>query len=376
MRVLMISLDRGLFGRGYSGDVIERHKKYANLAGGLDIIVFASDKYPDLKIQDNLRIFSTKSKKSRHFREAARLADVLFKENQYDLVVTQEFASPVGKKIKQKFGMPWIVNIHGMFFSRGWLKLDPLKWYLLYQIKSAVKLADGFRVNNEIIRNQLQDWGIHKPILVQPTPIDIEKFSAKGGSPPSPGSGRAGASGGKTTTSNFKPTVLYVGRLSKEKNVAMLIEAVKDLPSHLTLQIVGSGPEENRLKRLATSDPKINFLGPKTFEELPEIFSEADIFVLPSNTESFGQVLIQAAAVGLAIIATKTAGAMSILSDNVNAILIPIKDRKSLQHALQRLTEDESLRQHLSEAALEIPSKYDSQIGIENTIDFWREIVK
>src|SRR3989344_5259191 len=356
MRVLMISLDRGLFGRGYSGDVIERHKKYANLAGSLDIIVFASDKFQDLIIQENLRVFSTKSKKPSHFKGAFSLAKKLFNENPYDLLVTQEFASPVGKKIKQEFGLPWLVNVHGMFFSMSWLKISLPKWYLFYRIKSAIKLADGFRVNNEQIKNQLLMWGLRKPVFVQPTPIDIEKFSAQGGS----------ASGGKNQ--NSKLTILYVGRLSKEKNVAMLIAVTKGLKLDFELQIVGSGLEEEKLKILAGNDQRIKFLGPKKFEALPEIFKAADIFVLPSNTESFGQVLLQASAAGCTIVSTKTTGGTNLIKSGENGILIGIGDRDSLTRALELLLSDEGLRARLGNTARERVKNLDSNSGIEKTI--------
>ena len=364
MRVLMISLDRGLFGRGYSGDVIERHKKYANLAGSLDIIVFASDKFQDQRIQENLRIFSTKSKKSSHFRSAFALAEELFKENPYDLLVTQEFASPVGKKIKQEFGLPWIVNVHGMFFSMSWLKISLPKWYLFYRIKSAMKLADGFRVNNEQIKNQLLTWGIRKPALVQPTPIDIQKFFAQGGS----------ASGRKSQ--NLKPTILYVGRLAREKNVSLLIEAVKDLKHDFLLEIVGTGSEEKRLKKMADNDRRIILVGPKNAEELPDIFKAADIFVLPSNTESFGQVLLQASAAGGAIVSTKTTGAANLVTLGENGILVGIGDRDSMTRALELLLSDESLRARLGNTARERVKNLDSDSGIEKTINFWLEITK
>lgn len=365
MRVLMISLDRGLFGEGYSGDVLMRHLKYARAAGSLDIIVFAPKEVEDKAMGSNLRIFSTKSGKIFHFRKATDLARKLGSENQYDLLVTQEFAAPSGFKIKKTLGIPWIVNIHGMFFSSGWLKFNLLNWYLFYRIKDAVKFADGFRVNNKLIEAKLRDWGIQKPILVQPTPIDISKFFP---SSPQPSPSREGEGG--------RVRVLYVGRFSPEKNVAMLIRAVKNINADFELRIVGTGPEEQRLRKIAGADPRIKFLGPKTYDQLPPIFQAADIFVLSSNTESFGQVLWQAQAAGCAIIATRTAGAMSIIKDGENGILIETGDETGLEHALEKLISDSNLMQNLSREALLSAQKYNAQGAIERTINFWKEIVK
>ena len=128
----MISLDRGLLGAAGSGDVAERHKKYASLAGALDIIVFASPKYSQLTLAPNLRVFPTRSSKFAHFHRAAELTKKLLKENQYDLLVTQEFTAPAGLKIKKFLDIPWIINIHSMFFSTQWLGFNLIYWYLFF----------------------------------------------------------------------------------------------------------------------------------------------------------------------------------------------------------------------------------------------------
>ena len=77
MRVLMISLDRGLFGGGASGDVVARHKQYADAAGELDVIVFAPPKYEEKIWAENLRVIPTRSEKLAHFRKAQEMAEKL-----------------------------------------------------------------------------------------------------------------------------------------------------------------------------------------------------------------------------------------------------------------------------------------------------------
>ena len=366
MKVLMLSLDRGLFGHGTSGDVLERHRKYADAAGFLDIIVFAGRSFTNKIVSPNLRIFPTRSKKFFHQRQAFELARKLASDNQYDLLVTQDFASPAGASVKVFFGIPWVVNIHSMFFSSQWLRLNPLNWYLMFRIKKAVRSADGFRVNNEAIREKLISWGIKAPILVQPTPIDIERFRSH-----SPRRTK-----GKTAGENAIVQLLFVGRLAPEKNLPMLIEVAKNIKENFELKIVGSGSEGGKLKALAQGDPRIEFLGPKTIEELPEIFKSADIFVLPSHTESFGQVLLQAAASGCAIIATATMGANNILGDNEYGKLVPVNSEPDLQQALIELITTQYQREYWQGRAQELASRYDSTTGVARTINFWKEIAK
>ena len=354
----MISLDRGLFGSGSSGDVLERHKIYAEEVGSLDIIVFASDEYEEKNVNEHLRLYPTKSNKNQHFAKSLTLAKTLAKKNQYDLLVTQDFAAPAGEKIKKALKIPWIITIHGMFFSSEWLGFSPLNWYLFYRIKKAVFEADGFRVNNHIIEKRLQAWGIEKPILVSPTPVDVEKFLQ--------------------VEKDLDPEVvriLYVGRLSSEKNLEMLIRVFKMISGSLELWIVGEGGEEKRLKEQMQDDQRIKFLGPKSYEELLEVHSRSDIFVLPSNTETYGKVLLEAAASRSAIVSTKTTGAMSILSDD-NSLLVEVGDDRALGEAITKLATDAELREMLGKNAKEMAKTHDRDQAIEDLVNFWKEIAE
>lgn len=356
MRVLMISLDRGLLGEGYSGNVVERHRRYADLAGALDIIVFASAKYDQQNPAPNLSVIPTRSKKSRHYRSAAEIASRLFRQNRYDLLITQDLAAPAGAKIKKTFRVPWLVNVHSMFFTREWLKLNPLNWYLFYLIKKTIKTADAFRVNNLAQKDQIMKWFPDKPVLVQPTPIDLGRFFF----PDKP--------------KNVIPVVLFVGRLEREKNLELLISVVKELKENLVLQIVGEGSSRQSLEKLAGGSSRVRFLGGKKQEELPQLFREADIFTLVSTTESFGQVLLQAAAAGCAIITTKTPGALSIFKDSDAAIFININDELALKSALRKVLADQQLRGELARKEQAVAAGFDSEKGIVNTVNYWKEV--
>jgi len=352
----MISLDRGFFGSGSTGDVLARHQKYADLAGHLDVIVFASPRRESKTISENFRVFPTKSSKTQHFVKAVNRAKRLIKENQYDLLVTQEFAAPAGVRIKQQFGLPWIVTSHGMFFSSQWLQMSPVKWYLFYRIRKAVRLADGFRVTNEVMKEKFLEWGVKKPILVEPTPVDVESFLSV------------------QKVRVDLPQILFAGRLSSEKNIAMLVRAVKNLDSKLQLLVVGEGAEQEKLLSEAAQDQRIKFLGPKNHDELREIYKSVDIFVLPSNTETFGKVLIEAGAAGCALVATKTAGAMSIIENGVSGVLVELGDQQGLEEALSKLIEGRQLREKLAQGAREMAKRYNPDDGTHRWVNFWQEI--
>lgn len=355
MRVLMLSLDRGLLGSAASGDVIARHQAYADKVGHLDVIVFAKEGAVK-EISPNLRIFPTNSGKFNHFKKSVEITLKLGKQGAYDLLVSQDFAAPAVARIKKLLRVPWIVNVHGMFFSSEWLSFSPAKWYLYRRIRAAIKTADGFRVNNTAIKATLQNWGLKSPILVQPTPVDVSKFRSF------------------HKPANLVPKLVYVGRLSPEKNVKLLISTIRSIVDNLELDIVGSGPEEEGLKNLAQADHRIKFTGPKSHDELAAIYQQSDILVLPSDTESYGKVLVEAGAAGCALVATRTAGAASIIEDGKNGILVPIGDSKALKNAFEKLIHDSALRLKLQHGAREMTERYDFGKAVENTVGFWREI--
>jgi len=104
------------------------------------------------------------------------------------------------------------------------------------------------------------------------------------------------------------PHLLYVGRVSVEKNVEAFLKL--DLPG--TKIVVGDGPSR---AELTARYPEVQFLGLRTGEELSAIYRSADVFVFPSRTDTFGNVMIEAMASGLPVAAYPVTGPRDILTD-------------------------------------------------------------
>ncbi|MEM6383915.1 MAG: glycosyltransferase family 1 protein [Pseudomonadota bacterium] len=105
-----------------------------------------------------------------------------------------------------------------------------------------------------------------------------------------------------------KPVFIYVGRVAVEKN----LEAFLDLDLPGTKLIVGGGPA---LGSLRSRYPDAEFVGPKTGEELAEYYAGSDVFVFPSRTDTFGIVLLEAAASGLPVAAYPVMGPRDVITD-------------------------------------------------------------
>jgi glycosyltransferase involved in cell wall biosynthesis len=112
----------------------------------------------------------------------------------------------------------------------------------------------------------------------------------------------------KTWTQYRRPILLYAGRVSKEKN----IEAFLTLKSEGTKVVVGDGPIRERLQR---DYPEAVFLGYRKAEALAEAYANADLFVFPSRTDTFGLVMIEAMACGVPVAAFPVVGPIDIVTD-------------------------------------------------------------
>ncbi len=120
--------------------------------------------------------------------------------------------------------------------------------------------------------------------------------------------------------------VLHVGRLAKEKNVNLVLRSFSAIKSRLPnarLVFVGDGP---LAKSLQEECPDAIFAGMKTGHELAVHYASGDLFLFPSVTETFGNVVPEALASGLAVIAYDYAAAATMITNEVNGLLVPFAD--------------------------------------------------
>jgi len=148
--------------------------------------------------------------------------------------------------------------------------------------------------------------------------------------------------------------LITVGALIHDKAQYLLIEAFARLAGRndlLRLKIVGQGPEEGKLKRLANElgvANKIEFVGYIEEEErLYELLRSADIFVLSSVTEGFPRALYEAMAIRLPIVTTDVGGIPHLMTDKVNARVVRSGDVDGLALAIDEVINDGGLRQRM-----------------------------
>lgn len=147
--------------------------------------------------------------------------------------------------------------------------------------------------------------------------------------------------------------LLYVGRVSKEKNLQLLASAFKTLiHSHpeLKLFIVGDGPYLEEMRREMWGSPCV-FTGYLAGEDLAEVYASCDLFVFPSTTDTFGNVVLEAQASGLPVIVTDSGGPQENVLDGITGIIVPGDDEEALRRALDRILGQPQRLQEMGRAA-------------------------
>jgi glycosyltransferase involved in cell wall biosynthesis len=144
------------------------------------------------------------------------------------------------------------------------------------------------------------------------------------------------------------PLLLAMGRLHEAKAHDVALQALAELPD-AWLWIAGAGPEEARLKAMAAAlglEPRVRFLGWRN--DASALYRAADVCVFPSRYEPLGNVVIQAWAHGLPVVAAASQGPKALIEDERDGLLTPIDDPPALADGVRRLLGDKALRGRLA----------------------------
>jgi glycosyltransferase involved in cell wall biosynthesis len=157
----------------------------------------------------------------------------------------------------------------------------------------------------------------------------------------------------KFGSSNGKVRLLYVGRISKEKNLDLLANAYRQLREEglpIELLLVGHGPYS---QTLAESLPDAIFTGYLKGGDLATAYASADIFAFPSTTDTFGNVIIEAQASGVPVIVSDAGGPKELVDDGGNGLVTRSHDLEDFTRAIRELIVDPKLRKEMGARARE-----------------------
>ncbi|PJF48311.1 MAG: glycosyltransferase family 1 protein [Chloroflexi bacterium] len=145
-----------------------------------------------------------------------------------------------------------------------------------------------------------------------------------------------------------RPLLLFVGRLSHEKRVHWIYRALQALPD-VRLAIVGDGPARAALQRLFFDAPVV-FTGVLRGEDLAAAYASADLFVFPAANETLGNVVLEAMASGLPVVAPRSGGLLDCAVHGETALLFEPEDCQALVAAVRALVQDPTRAKQMGQA--------------------------
>ena len=262
---------------------------------------------------------------------------LILKKIEPDIVQGQDISMGVPGFLAKKFlKRPYIVWGRGMDVYLPGLFMRPLSNLVLQDADTVIALTED-------MKGRMQEI-CHRDILVIPNGIDLERFKNLS----------RGISREKLKVKEEGKLILFVGGLKHIKGLDYLLRAMRIIQERnlkTNLFLIGKGREREKLEELSVEldlNKHIQFLGEVANEKIPEYMAAADVFVLPSLSEGFPNVVLEAMAAGLPIVATRIGGLHEIVKDGQNGFLVEPRNPRQIADRVRLLLEDDELRERMS----------------------------
>lgn len=302
----------------------------------------------------------------KYLRERIGDIDVVHVFGLYDLL------GPAAARACVESGVPYVVEPIGMFVPivrNVWMKRLYHRWYGKRMLENAARviatsdqeieeLANGGVPREKVL---LRRNGVMKPEKLP----ERGKFRRKYGIP------------------DKDLMVLFLGRLSEKKSPDLLLTAFSKIPANvgeLEVRLVFAGPDEQgmeaRLKKLANEmkvADRVVFSGAVFEDEKWAAYRDADVFVLPSRNENFGNTAAEAAAVGTPVIVTEKCGIAPLLAEGGE--VIP-HEEGALRKALGELLQNETLRERLGRSAMVAAGRIGWEEPVQEAEALYRKLAE
>jgi glycosyltransferase involved in cell wall biosynthesis len=265
------------------------------------------------------------------------------------------------RRATKRLGIPYVTT-YGFWYAQlsasglmGWLK-RPLKARVE---KQGLRDAVAVIATTEELRSVASRFSSRVELI--PNGVDTQLFVRAG---PAPRSG--------------PPRILYVGRLSPEKNLATIVHATSSLGAGATATMVGAGTLRGDLEALARARRvEIKFAGIVEQAKLPAVYGSADVFVLASFTEGHPKVLLEAMACGVPCVASDCAGNRSLITDGETGLLFDPRRPDELAERLRRVLDDPALAARLGKAGRAlVAERYDLGTLVQREIELVRSVAR
>jgi len=248
-------------------------------------------------------------------------------------------------------------------FLTGDSLMEDLTWrYMIWYYDQ----MDCIYVPSQSTASELMKKGIDRQkIRIFPRGIDIERFHP----------GKRNGHLRDRYGIDEKIKLLYVGRVSREKNLDLLCEAFKQLTQtkrNVHLIVVGDGPYLEEMRRQLREKP-CTFTGYMEGDDLSAIYASSDVFVFPSATDTFGNVVLEAQASGLPVIVSNQGGPKENMIPGKTGLEIPADNADSLAEAMNKLIDHPDLRKKMGQNGRQYMEKRSFEHAYLQTWDLYTD---
>ena len=268
----------------------------------------------------------------------------------------------------RKRGIPAVATYHTHFLAYAdYYNLGAARPLLRFIARHFYNRCREVYVPTREMELSLRDQGVTATIRLWPRGIELDRFS------PSHRSDAWRADQGFTPDDIV---VSFVSRLVKEKGPDVFADVVQRLQRDglpVRALVVGDGPER---EAMGLALPRASFTGHISGEALATAYASSDVFLFPSETETFGNVTLEAMASGLAPVCADAAGSRSLIDDGRTGLLCPPRDADAFTAATRRLALDIELRASLGRAGRDEAHEYSWPAVLARMVSYYRSIIE
>lgn len=268
---------------------------------------------------------------------------------------------------REGFDAPSVFSFHTLYgeFVKGYKLLRPLANVLWWLMREYHNRADMNLTVSSLMRDDLEQRGFQR-VHFWPPAVNGELFN--------PSRRSAAMRARLAGPHGDKKLLLTVSRLAPEKNVAFLADVLDQLPD-ACLAVVGDGPQRAELEQ-HFAGRNVNFLGYLKGAALSEAYASADAFVYASETETMGNVVLEAMACGSPVIVPNAGGIPSLVEHGKTGMLYQPRNLTDAVQAVRSVLSDDGLRFRLGHTAREVVAGWDWSHSIERVRDVYVDSIR
>jgi len=277
-----------------------------------------------------------------------------------DIIHVQNFGLGISAFFSKKFfRTPYLI------YARGSENIFDRSFILKKITKLVITNADKLLVLTKDMKKELK-MIYNGEILVVPNGIELDRFK--------------NLSKRKLQKIN-KKTIIFVGRLYSVKGLIYLIEAmviIQNEENNTNLLIIGIGPEKKSLEMMVKKlhlEHFVKFIGDIAYTEIPKYLVQADVFALPSVSEGFPNVILEAMAAGLPIVSTNIGGLSEIIHNEENGYLVEPKNSEQLAYKILEILKNPEIGHIMSLNNMEKVKEYSWESVIESLENIYINIL-